>query len=154
MLSSCRFAAASAASTRPDSIFDSAGRAFQLLEQLRPAPVRREAYPLTILKCLAAEPIPVYGRGANIRDWLFVEDHADALTLVLEKGRVGQTYNIGGEAERRNIDVVHAMCDVMERLAPRNSGQTYRAVVTFVPDRPGHDFRYAIDCAKMKAELG
>jgi dTDP-glucose 4,6-dehydratase len=149
MLSSCRFAAASAASTRPDSIFDSAGRAFQLLEQLRPAPVRREAYPLTILKCLAGEPIPVYGRGANIRDWLFVED-----TLVLKKGRVGETYNIGGEAERRNIDVVHAMCDVMERLAPRNSGQTYRAVVTFVPDRPGHDFRYAIDCAKMKAELG
>jgi dTDP-glucose 4,6-dehydratase len=148
-LSSCRFAAASAASTRPDSIFDSAGRAFQLLEQLRPAPVRREAYPLTILKCLAGEPIPVYGRGANIRDWLFVED-----TLVLKKGRVGETYNIGGEAERRNIDVVHAMCDVMERLAPRNSGQTYRAVVTFVPDRPGHDFRYAIDCAKMKAELG
>lgn len=148
-MSSCRFAAASAASTRPDSIFDSAGRAFQLLEQLRPAPVRREAYPLTILKCLAGEPIPVYGRGANIRDWLFVED-----TLVLKKGRVGETYNIGGEAERRNIDVVHAMCDVMERLAPRNSGQTYRAVVTFVPDRPGHDFRYAIDCAKMKAELG
>ncbi|HTM75253.1 MAG TPA: dTDP-glucose 4,6-dehydratase [Pseudolabrys sp.] len=110
--------------------------------------------PLTILKCLAGEPIPVYGRGAHIRDWLFVEDHAEALALVLEKGRAGETYNIGGEAERPNIDVVHAICDAMDRLAPRNGGQTYRALVTFVPDRPGHDFRYAIDCAKVKAELG
>ena len=93
--------------------------------------------PLTILKCLAGEPIPVYGRGANIRDWLFVDDHAEALALVLEKGRAGETYNIGGEAERRNIDVVHAICDVMERLAPRNSGQPYRALVTFVPTAPG-----------------
>jgi dTDP-glucose 4,6-dehydratase len=110
--------------------------------------------PLTILKCLAGEPIPVYGRGANIRDWLFVEDHAEALALVLEKGRLGETYNIGGEAERRNIDVVHAICDAMDHLAPRKGGQSYRGLVTFVPDRPGHDFRYAIDCAKMKTELG
>ena len=110
--------------------------------------------PLTILKGLAAEPIPVYGRGANIRDWLFVEDHAEALALVLEKGRPGETYNIGGEAERRNIDVVHAICDAMDRLAPRDSGRSYRELVTFVPDRPGHDFRYAIDCSKIKAELG
>jgi dTDP-glucose 4,6-dehydratase len=110
--------------------------------------------PLTILKCLAGEPIPVYGRGANIRDWLFVEDHAEALILVLEKGRLGETYNIGGDAERRNIDVVNAICEVMDRLAPRKNGQSHRGMITFVPDRPGHDFRYAIDCAKLKAELG
>lgn len=110
--------------------------------------------PLTILKCLAGEPIPLYGRGANVRDWLFVEDHAEALTLVLEKGRAGETYNIGGEAERRNIDVVNAICDAMDRLTPRRNGQSYRDLITFVPDRPGHDFRYAIDCAKVKAELG
>jgi dTDP-glucose 4,6-dehydratase len=110
--------------------------------------------PLTILKCLAGEPIPVYGRGANIRDWLFVEDHAEALALVLEKGKPGETYNIGGEAERRNIDVVQAICDQVDRLAPRADGQSHRALVTFVADRPGHDFRYAIDCAKLKAELG
>jgi len=110
--------------------------------------------PLTILNCLAGEPIPVYGRGANIRDWLFVEDHAEALTLVLEKGRAGETYNIGGEAERRNIDVVNAICDTMDRLAQRNSGQSHRGLITFVPDRPGHDFRYAIDCSKLKTELG
>jgi dTDP-glucose 4,6-dehydratase len=110
--------------------------------------------PLTILKCLAGEPIPVYGRGVNIRDWLFVEDHAEALALVLEKGRAGETYNIGGEAERRNIDVVNAICDAMDRIAPRKNGQSHRDLIAFVPDRPGHDFRYAIDCAKVKAELG
>jgi len=110
--------------------------------------------PLTILKCMAGEPIPVYGRGTNIRDWLFVEDHAEALTLLLEKGSAGETYNIGGEAERRNIDVVHAICDAMDRLVPRKNGQSYRDLITFVPDRPGHDFRYAIDGSKMKAELG
>ncbi len=110
--------------------------------------------PLTILKCLAGEPIPVYGRGANIRDWLFVDDHAEALTLVLEKGRPGETYNIGGEAERRNIEVVHAICDTMDRLVPRKNSLSHRELISFVPDRPGHDFRYAIDCSKTKSELG
>jgi dTDP-glucose 4,6-dehydratase len=109
--------------------------------------------PLSILKCLAGEQIPIYGRGINIRDWLFVEDHVEALTLVLENGRIGETYNIGGNAERRNLDVVNAICDAMDGLLPRK-GRSYRDLITFVPDRPGHDFRYAIDCSKMKAELG
>ena len=88
--------------------------------------------PLTIIKGLAGEPMPVYGHGPNVRDWLFVDDHAEALTLVLEHGRVGETYNIGGDAERRNIDVVNAICDAMDRLAPRNSGQSHRDLITFV----------------------
>jgi dTDP-glucose 4,6-dehydratase len=109
--------------------------------------------PLTIIKCLAGEPIPVYGGGANVRDWLFVDDHAEALLLVLEKGRGGETYNIGGDAERRNIDVVTAICDVMDRLAPRKNG-SHRELITFVADRPGHDFRYAMDFSKLHVELG
>ena len=109
--------------------------------------------PLTIIKCLAGEPIPVYGRGDNVRDWLFVDDHAAALRLVLEKGHSGETYNIGGDAERRNIDVVTAICDAMDRLAPRENG-SHRALITFVADRPGHDFRYAMDFSKIHAELG
>jgi dTDP-glucose 4,6-dehydratase len=110
--------------------------------------------PLTIIKGLAGEPMPVYGRGLNIRDWLFVDDHAQALTLVLERGRVGETYNIGGNAERRNIDVVGAVCRAMDALRPRANGASHRELITFVPDRPGHDFRYAIDFSKLKAELG
>jgi dTDP-glucose 4,6-dehydratase len=109
--------------------------------------------PLTILKCLAGEPIPVYGRGANVRDWLYVNDHAQALTRVLEQGRAGETYNIGGNAERRNIDVVTAICDAMDRLRPRAKG-AHRDLISFVTDRPGHDFRYAIDCSKITSELG
>jgi len=110
--------------------------------------------PLSIIKALAGEPLPVYGRGLNVRDWLFVDDHAQALTLVLERGRVGETYNIGGDAERRNIDVVNVLCDAMDRLAPRQNGAPYRELIAFVPDRPGHDFRYAIDFTKLNAELG
>lgn len=108
--------------------------------------------PLTIIKGLAGEPMPVYGRGLNVRDWLFVEDHAQALQLVLERGRVGETYNIGGGAERRNIDVVEAICDAMDRLT--QCSKSHRELITFVPDRPGHDFRYAIDYSKLNAELG
>jgi dTDP-glucose 4,6-dehydratase len=108
--------------------------------------------PLTIIKGLAGEPMPVYGRGLNVRDWLFVEDHAQALQLVLERGRVGETYNIGGGAERRNIDVVEAICDAMDRLT--QCSKSCRELITFVPDRPGHDFRYAIDYSKLNAELG
>jgi len=110
--------------------------------------------PLTIIKGLAGEAMPIYGQGANVRDWLFVEDHAQALTLVLERGRVGETYNIGGNAERRNIDVVHAICDAMDELASGPNSRSHRELIIFVPDRPGHDFRYAMDFTKLKSELG
>ena len=109
--------------------------------------------PLAIIKGLAGEPMPVYGNGHNVRDWLFVDDHARALTLVLERGRVGETYNIGGNAERRNIDVVHAICDAIDGLT-LSKGASRRELVTFVSDRPGHDLRYAIDFSKLNTELG
>jgi dTDP-glucose 4,6-dehydratase len=109
--------------------------------------------PLTIIKALAGEPLPVYGNGLNVRDWLFVDDHAEALALILQWGRVGETYNIGGGAERRNIDVVTAICDAMDRLIPRNNGTSYRELIACVPDRAGHDFRYAIDFTKLTKEL-
>jgi dTDP-glucose 4,6-dehydratase len=110
--------------------------------------------PLTIIKGLSGEPMPVYGDGLNVRDWLFVEDHARALTQVLESGRIGQTYNIGGSAERRNIDVVSAICDAMDRLIQCSTASSFRKLIQFVPDRPGHDFRYAIDSSKLKNEIG
>jgi len=110
--------------------------------------------PLVTIRGLAGESLPVYGQGLNVRDWLFVDDHATALALVLERGRAGETYNIGGDSERRNIDVVNSICDVMDKLTPRPNGRPYRELITFVPDRPGHDFRYAIDFSKLKAELG
>jgi dTDP-glucose 4,6-dehydratase len=110
--------------------------------------------PLTIIKGLKGEAMPVYGRGLNVRDWLFVDDHAQALTLVLESGRVGETYNIGGNAERRNIDVVSAICAAMDQLTQCPTAASHRELIHFVPDRPGHDFRYAIDFTKLNAELG
>ena len=110
--------------------------------------------PLMVLKGLAREPMPVYGRGLNIRDWLFVDDHADALALVLERGRVGETYNVGGRTERRNIDVVNAICEAMDCLTPQTGGGLHGDLITFVSDRPGHDFRYAIDFSKLSSELG
>jgi dTDP-glucose 4,6-dehydratase len=110
--------------------------------------------PMMVIKGLAGEPMPVYGRGLNVRDWLFVDDHARALTLVLERGRIGQTYAIGGNAERRNIDVVGAICDAMDRLVPSKSLSSYHELIGFVTDRPGHDFRYAINFAKLNTELG
>jgi dTDP-glucose 4,6-dehydratase len=110
--------------------------------------------PLMVIKALAGEPMPVYGQGLNVRDWLFVADHAEALTLVLEQGQLGQTYNIGGGSERRNIDIVHAICDVMDRLTPRFGRALHRELITFVPDRPGHDYRYAIDFTKLRTKLG
>lgn len=109
--------------------------------------------PLMIIKGLAGEPLPVYGEGRNIRDWLFVEDHTRALELILTRGRAGETYNVGGGAERRNLDVVQAVCDALHALSPR-AGGNHRDLITFVPDRPGHDYRYAIDCGKLCAELG
>ncbi len=110
--------------------------------------------PLTIIKGLAGEPMPVYGRGLNVRDWLYVDDHAQALTVVLERGRPGETYNIGGNAERRNIDVIAAICDAMDAVTKCPTGGSHRDLISFVPDRPGHDFRYAVDFAKINSELG
>ena len=109
--------------------------------------------PLMIISALEGKPLPVYGRGENIRDWLFVEDHAAALDLVARRGVAGQTYNIGGRNELRNIDVVHLVCDILDDLRPRDKG-SYRDLVTFVQDRPGHDLRYAIDCSKIERDLG
>ena len=108
--------------------------------------------PLTILNAVAGKPLPVYGNGANVRDWLYVDDHADALKLVLEQGAPGETYNIGGRAERRNIDVVRQICAVLDELRP--GGAPYESLITYVKDRPGHDKRYAIDCSKIERELG
>ncbi len=110
--------------------------------------------PLMIVKALAGEPLPVYGNGTNIRDWLYVEDHVRALQCVFERGVPGQTYNVGGNSERRNIDVVTAVCDILDRLLPREDGRSYRAQITHVSDRPGHDQRYAIDATKIAGELG
>ncbi len=109
--------------------------------------------PLMILNCLQRKPLPVYGEGKNVRDWLFVDDHAAALWLLLQKGRKGETYNIGGEAERRNIDIVKTIVKLVAE-ATSTSETELTQLITFVPDRPGHDFRYAIDCSKIKQELG
>ncbi|RYH10983.1 dTDP-glucose 4,6-dehydratase [Tropicimonas sp. IMCC6043] len=108
--------------------------------------------PVVILKALAGEPIPIYGKGDNIRDWLHVEDHAEALLLVLEKGAFGRSYNIGGENEMTNLDLVRMLCTILDRLRP--GAQPYADLITFVTDRPGHDRRYAIDPARIRAELG
>jgi dTDP-glucose 4,6-dehydratase len=112
--------------------------------------------PHIILNALAGKPLPVYGDGSQIRDWLYVEDHARALVEVVTKGKVGETYNIGGHNEKRNIEVVETICDLLEELAPNKpAGVTrYRDLITFVKDRPGHDLRYAIDASKIQAELG
>lgn len=119
--------------------------------------------PVVILKCLQGESIPVYGNGANIRDWLYVADHAEALCTVLEQGRVGETYNIGGNNERQNIELVRTLCQLLDELRPVAVGtlaadgrelNSYEDLITFVADRPGHDLRYAIDARKIRDELG
>jgi dTDP-glucose 4,6-dehydratase len=110
--------------------------------------------PLIIIRALNGEPLPVYGDGSNVRDWLFVDDHARALQAVFEKGRPGQTYAVGGNAERRNIDVVRAICASLDKKRPRPDGAPYADQITFVADRPGHDARYAIDATKIRDELG
>ena len=110
--------------------------------------------PLNILQAIAGKDMPVYGRGENVRDWLYVEDHARAIQLVFEHAEPGTTYTVGGRAERRNIDVVETICTILDRLRPRNDSISYREQITFVTDRPGHDFRYAIDCSKIESELG
>ena len=110
--------------------------------------------PLIILNCLDGKPLPVYGKGANVRDWLYVEDHARALLLVNEKGVPGETYNVGGHNERTNLEVVKTVCAILDDLKPRADGTAYDSLITFVADRPGHDLRYAIDPAKLMSELG
>jgi dTDP-glucose 4,6-dehydratase len=112
--------------------------------------------PLMILNALEGKPLPVYGKGNQIRDWLFVEDHARALYKVVTEGEVGETYNIGGHNEKQNIDVVHKICELLDELQPAKNLpiKSYKELITFVKDRPGHDIRYAIDASKIKRELG
>ncbi|MBB4810080.1 dTDP-glucose 4,6-dehydratase [Acinetobacter johnsonii] len=110
--------------------------------------------PLVILNALDMKPLPIYGKGDQIRDWLFVEDHARALYQVVTEGVVGETYNIGGHNEKQNIEVVKMICKILDELKPESTGQKYETLITFVKDRPGHDLRYAIDAAKIEKELG
>ena len=110
--------------------------------------------PLMILNALEGKPLPVYGDGRNVRDWLFVEDHCTAIRTVLERGQPGQTYNVGGNSERANIDVVTTICDLVDELRPRDGGAPRRELIKYVEDRPGHDRRYAIDASKITRELG
>jgi dTDP-glucose 4,6-dehydratase len=107
-----------------------------------------------IINCLQGNPLPVYGKGENVRDWLFVGDHCDAIHTVLAKGQIGETYNIGGNNEIKNIDVVTIICSLLDEISPRKNGSSYSDLITFVKDRPGHDFRYAIDAGKIRNDLG
>jgi len=109
--------------------------------------------PLMILNALEGKPLPVYGRGANVRDWLYVEDHAVALALVLQRGRIGETYNVGGGEERTNLDLVQSLCTLLDEALPQSPHRPHRSLITFVEDRPGHDLRYAIDDAKLRREF-
>ena len=110
--------------------------------------------PLMIINCLQGNPLPVYGKGENVRDWLFVGDHCDAIHTVLAKGEIGETYNIGGNNEIKNLDVVTIICSLLDEISPRENGSSYSDLITFVKDRPGHDFRYAIDAGKIRNDLG
>ncbi|QWT18715.1 dTDP-glucose 4,6-dehydratase [Bacillus sp. NP157] len=110
--------------------------------------------PLVIQKALDGEPLPIYGDGLNVRDWLYVEDHCSAIRRVLDDGRVGETYNVGGNSERANIVVVKTICAILDEVSPLSTGEKHESLITFVRDRPGHDRRYAIDASKLKDELG
>ena len=110
--------------------------------------------PLMIINCLHGKPLPVYGQGENVRDWLYVRDHCEAIHTVLTSGTVGETYNIGGNNEIRNIDVVTTICDLLNEISPSENGSSYSDLITYVKDRPGHDFRYAIDAGKIQNNLG
>ncbi len=110
--------------------------------------------PLVSLNALEGKPLPIYGDGQQVRDWLYVTDHCEAIRLVLQKGRVGETYNIGGLNEKANLDLVRTLCVILDKKAPRADGRSYSDQITFVADRPGHDRRYAIDCTKINRELG
>ena len=109
--------------------------------------------PLIIINCLSNKSLPVYGKGENIRDWLYVEDHCKAINLILEEGAIGDTYNIGGNNEISNINIVESICTILDKLKPSNSGKSYKQMISFVKDRPGHDFRYAINTTKIKKDL-
>ena len=109
--------------------------------------------PLMILNCLSEKSLPVYGDGKNVRDWLFVEDHCDAIYSVLQNGDIRDTYNIGGNNEIQNIHIINTICSIMDELKPRDNGEKYSQLITYVKDRPGHDFRYAIDASKIKDQL-
>lgn len=110
--------------------------------------------PLVIHNALAGKPLPIYGDGQQIRDWLYVKDHCSAIRRVLDQGKLGETYNVGGWNEKANLDVVHTLCELLDELSPRADGQSYKQQITFVKDRPGHDRRYAIDAGKLERELG
>ncbi len=110
--------------------------------------------PLMILNALEGKDLPVYGTGSNVRDWLYVDDHCRALTMLTEKGKPGEVYNIGGNSEKTNLEVVKAICSVLDEMKPKNDGENYFKQVSFVEDRPGHDFRYAVDTGKIREEIG
>lgn len=110
--------------------------------------------PLMILNCLAHKPLPVYGKGLNVRDWLYVTDHCEAINTIIRRGRTGETYNIGGNNEMKNIDIVTTICHILDELEPSSSLNSYTELITYVTDRPGHDLRYAIDATKIATELG
>lgn len=110
--------------------------------------------PLMIIKCLAGELLPVYGKGENVRDWLYVDDHVRALQAVFERGRIGESYMVGGRSERTNLEVVHRITETLDRLKPRADGKSYQSQISYVTDRPGHDYRYAINASKLERELG
>ena len=109
--------------------------------------------PLIIINCLSNKSLPVYGKGENIRDWLYVEDHCKAINLILQEGAIGDTYNIGGNNEISNLNIVESICTILDKLKPSNSGKSYKQLISFVKDRPGHDFRYAINTTKIKKDL-
>jgi len=109
--------------------------------------------PLMITNCLDEKSLPVYGEGLNVRDWLYVEDHCDAIDTVLQNGQIGETYNIGGNNEMRNINIVNTICTILDELRPRNEKESYTELISYVTDRPGHDFRYAINTSKIKNQL-
>jgi dTDP-glucose 4,6-dehydratase len=113
---------------------------------------KEKLIPTIIRKAISGEPIPIYGEGKNIRDWLYVEDHCIGIKLVLDRGKLGETYNIGGRNERENLYIAHTICDLLNEMKPKD--KSYREQITFVNDRPGHDFRYAIDASKIENELG
>ena len=110
--------------------------------------------PLMIINAISNKDLPVYGKGLNIRDWLYVIDHCDAILHVLNQGKIGETYNIGGNNEIKNIDVVKTICEILNEIQPKNNKKSYQELINYVTDRPGHDFRYAIDASKLKNELG
>jgi dTDP-glucose 4,6-dehydratase len=110
--------------------------------------------PLMISFCLQGKKLPVYGNGSNIRDWLYVKDHCDALSLILESGKTGETYNIGGQNELKNLEVVNKICNILDSISPKKDGKSYLDQITFVEDRPGHDYRYGLNISKIKSHLG